>query len=54
LYARNPLLVHAWLPNISQNSKPGSIAWPQKEKIGCHMYQITQREPPEEQVLMPD
>jgi hypothetical protein len=27
----------------------GAIAWPQKEKIGCHMYQITQREPPEEQ-----
>jgi hypothetical protein len=33
---------------------PGAIAWPQKEKIGCHMYQITQREPPEEQILMLD
>jgi hypothetical protein len=48
LYARNPLLVHAWLPNISIQN-PGAIAWSQKEKIGCHMYQITQREPPEEQ-----
>jgi hypothetical protein len=28
---------------------PGAIAWPQKEKIGCHMYQIIQRKPPEEQ-----
>jgi hypothetical protein len=33
---------------------PGAIAWSQKEKIDCHMYQITQREPPIEQVLMPD
>jgi hypothetical protein len=30
-----------------QNS--GAIALPQKEKIGYHMYQIIQREPPEEQ-----